>query len=149
MLGGQSLDWCGRCWLCPLGPPSPLHVGRGLPGPHAFLMIRPGFLQSRCRSLRTEWTSGLAKLEWLCLVVLLVGSKARWGQWLPAPTWFGNVVLLEQGLLSPRLRYPERPRGDPSLHGGCGAAPAMGLFVGSSCPVEVHTQEPVSGSREP
>lgn len=34
-------------------------------------MIRPGFLQSRCRSLRTEWTSGLAKLEWLGLVVLL------------------------------------------------------------------------------
>lgn len=57
--------------------------------------------------------------------------------------------MLEQGLLSPCLRYPERPRGDPSHHGGCGAAPAMGLFVGSSCSMEVHTQDPVSSSQEP
>lgn len=52
---------------------------RGSLGPHAFRMIRPGFLQSRCRSLRTEWTSGLAKLEWLCLVVLLVGRAKQDG----------------------------------------------------------------------
>lgn len=41
-------------------------------------MILPGFLQSRYLSLRTEWTSGLEKLEWFDLVVLLVRNKARY-----------------------------------------------------------------------
>lgn len=42
-------------------------------------MIRPGFLQSLYLSLRTECTSGLEKLEWFDLVVLLVRNKVRQG----------------------------------------------------------------------
>jgi len=49
--------------------------------PHAFRMIRPGFLQSLYLSLRTEWTRGLEKLEWFDLVVLLVRNKVRYRYW--------------------------------------------------------------------
>lgn len=61
-----------------LGSGSSPHAPRQTLGrPHAFRMIRPGFLQSRYRSLRTEWTSGLEKLEWFSLVALLVRRKVR------------------------------------------------------------------------
>ena len=49
--------------------------------PHAFRMIRPGFLQSLYLSLRTEWTRGLEKLEWFDLVTLLGRNKVRHHYW--------------------------------------------------------------------
>lgn len=43
--------------------------------PHAFLMIRPGFLQYRYRSLRAECIIRLEEPEWFDLEKLLKSIK--------------------------------------------------------------------------
>lgn len=132
----------------PCGPWAPW--GR----PHAFRMIRPGFLQSRCRSLRTEWTSGLAKLEWLGLVVLLGGAKQGGVN--------GSLLLHGSGMWAslqgtgcagarpavPMSEVPGETEGGPLPSWWPWGCPSDGA-LGSSCSMEVHTQDPVSSSQEP